>query len=181
MARPGKVERERNGERQREKRGRRYFLPGGLLVDFPFLSFPQPSPYPLRRSCATRIGALRARDACFLVSYSLRRPPRTHVRSSRREAGPPPFKCTCGNPCLECACSFEDSRRFHIEARFFTGFPCNEHTALFSRLSSTENNSERITAMRYKARECEGRRQCSSVKTLYRCSWNSRFVEDIER
>lgn len=43
--RPRKVERERGMERERERQKRegeerRYFLPGDLLVDFPFLSFP---------------------------------------------------------------------------------------------------------------------------------------------
>lgn len=52
----------------------------GAPVDFPSPT-PLPVAYPLR--CGTRIGAL-ARDACLLVSYSLRRAADTHVRSSPR-------------------------------------------------------------------------------------------------
>lgn len=75
---------EKETETKRE-RGEKIFPPRGPIRRF---SLPPGSPSerraPLRCSCATRIGALRARDACLLVSYSLSRATRTHVRSSPR-------------------------------------------------------------------------------------------------
>lgn len=84
-------------EKSREPERRRSVLSPCCcqLVDFPFLASVPPlgrSVYPLRRGRGTRIGALRARDACLLVSYSIRRAARTHactyarthVRSSPR-------------------------------------------------------------------------------------------------
>lgn len=176
MARLRKVERERRIGKERSRRGGEDISsPGAYSSIFPSSRSPSHRRTPSGAVVPLGSGPYERVTHAFLFhtrSVGLR------VRTCVPHRGP--FKCTCENPCLECACPFENSRPL-ISSSIFHPFPrSNTPPSLVHPFFNViENYSERIG--RIQARECEGRTTwCSNVNTLYR-SWNSKFVEDIER
>lgn len=121
--RPRKVERERGMERERERgrrgRGKREDIssPGAYSSIFPSSRSPSHRRTPSGAVVPLGSGPYERVTHAFLFhtrSVGLR------VRTCVPCRGP--FKCTCGNPCFECACPcVREFAPFHIiEARFFT-------------------------------------------------------------
>lgn len=107
MARPRKVERERNIEKERSRRGGEDISsPGAYSLIFPSSHSPSHHRTPSGAVVPLGSGPYERVTHAFLFhtrSVGLR------VRTCVPHRGP--FKCTCGNPCLECAYPFENSRR----------------------------------------------------------------------
>lgn len=132
MARLRKVERERRIGKERSRRGGEDISsPGAYSSIFPSSRSPSRRRTPSGAVVPLGSGPYERVTHAFLFhtrSVGLR------VRTCVPHRGP--FKCTCENPCLECACRSR-IRALRYRARFFTHSRARIHRPLLCILFST--------------------------------------------